>query len=188
VAVLAFTPIEFRFARACFWLAAVLILGAHFMWQWTSDQPLGMKVLAAVIVCGFAGGGLAGGLGWIKQKREIIGAAAQPDILIFPPAYRYTFTWRASSNLEMVISPERPPSETSPLRTTIPVFQIKNIGNAIAKDVTVEWTINDIDLRKAVENAVRLRGFITRFIDKAFVVFNGEVPDSVITRVMRGSW
>jgi hypothetical protein len=184
VAVLAFTPVEFRFARVCFWLAAILILGAHFMWQWTSDQPLGMKVLAAVIVCGFVGGGLAAGLGWIKKKLETTSAGAQPDVLIFPPVYRYKFTWRASSNLEMIILPERPPSETSPLRTAIPIFQIKNIGSAIAKDVTVEWSMDGIDLTKAVENSARLKGFATRFNDKRFVVFNGEAPEEIIAEML----
>jgi len=63
--VLAFTPAEFRFARGCFWLAAALILGGHFMWQWTTDQPLGMKVLAGAVVGAF----VVGGLRWVGMDQ-----------------------------------------------------------------------------------------------------------------------
>ena len=130
------------------------------------------------------------GSGYLYFHKEKVasghGAPSQPDILLLPPTYRYRFAWHASSNMEMVISPERPATEMSPLRTAIPVFHIKNIGNAIAKDVTIEWTINGLDLRKTFEDSARLKGLTAKLTGSKFLVFNRDVPEAEITNLMTG--
>ena len=82
VAVLAFTPAELQFARWCFWGAAALIIVSQVMWQLSSDQPLGLKVVAAAVVGAFAFGGLAAGLGWInnKEKTNVAGPNLEASI------------------------------------------------------------------------------------------------------------
>jgi hypothetical protein len=179
---------DFQAARRGFWAAAVsfvligLVLGLMTTW------PLPVRIIVGALFAAAAIGSLIWILDYLKVRESlgIVSVSNQPDVLILPPIYPYKFSWQASSNLEMVISPERPPTETSPLRTAIPIFRIKNIGSVVAKDVTVEWTIGDIDIKKAVENSARLREFVTRFTDKKFAIFNAALPENVIADVMTG--
>ena len=82
VAMLALTRAELTFARWCFWLATVLITVSHVMWQWTADQPYGLKIATGVIVGAFLFGGLAAGIGWIQQKEA---ATQQPTTTVTQP-------------------------------------------------------------------------------------------------------
>ena len=62
----------------------------------------------------------------------------------------------------------------------------KNIGSAVAKDVTIEWAINNIDLHQIIESSTRLKGFVTKLTDNKFAVFSGAISEDRTAEFMRG--
>jgi hypothetical protein len=76
------TPNEFRFIRTCFWASAVLISGFHLFSQWSSGQPLWLKVASASLVAAVTFGTLTVALDWANRKQT----AQVPQSLPAPKA------------------------------------------------------------------------------------------------------
>src|SRR6185437_7280602 len=178
---------DFRAARRGFWATATsfaaigLVLGLMTTW------PLPVRIIIAAAFGAVAIGSLTWVLDYLRTWEGLgISEANQPDIIMLSPTHTYKVGWNATSNLEITFLPARRDDETEPLKTMAPIFQIKNIGSALAKSVTIDWDATAIDIRGAVHDSDRLKGFSVKFTDTHFGIFSGNADDPKAIDEMNG--
>lgn len=108
-----------------------------------------------------------------------------PDILLVSPVYEYSLVWNADTNVEIIMLPNRGPTETAPLKTGLPLFRIKNIGKAVATQLQIEWEAQHIDLNKTVDTSARLNGYDVRLSETQFAVFRGMPDDRMLNQAKK---
>lgn len=179
---------DFRSARLGFLATAAIFAGLGVALGIMTTWPLPVRISISAFFAALAFGSLIWVLDYLKV-RERLGVettASQPDIILLPPTHTYKVTWNASSNLEISIAPIRRPEETEPLKTAVPAFQIKNIGSATAKSITIDWDARSIDLIAAVHNSERLKNFSVKFTDTHYGIFSGAIDDAKAKDSMKG--
>src|SRR3546814_6848605 len=65
----------------------------------------------------------------------------QPDVLLLEPQHLYTLTWDPPNTLQIVTRPKLRDGEDLPEGTRLPVFRLKNLGDAVAQDLTIKWQV-----------------------------------------------
>ena len=92
----------------------------------------------------------------LREKENKLG----PDIILLPPKHRYSTVWDAPKSLQIVTRPNIASNETEPLGTRMPVFRIKNVGHAVAKNLTLKWRINEVfSLDEITMNSPRMKKY-----------------------------
>lgn len=116
-------------------------------------------------------------------QQRVKDEAGLPDIVLLSPVYDFRLAWRAPTNNEVIMLPERGADKT-PLRTGVPIFRIKNIGNNVARRIRIEWNIDPTLLKKTVERSPRLQKYVVRITDHNFGIFEGALDEDFIENSM----
>jgi hypothetical protein len=66
--VMGYSRPDFRIARWCFILSALVAVATDVKWMTTAEYPLNMRLIVGVAVCGLAGIGLFAALRWTKNR------------------------------------------------------------------------------------------------------------------------
>jgi hypothetical protein len=104
---------------------------------------------------------------------------SQPDLVILPPKHRYSLHWDPPASFQIVTFPEYLPGEIAQADTRLPVLSIKNLGSAVAHEVTVQWEDKIFGLETMVEKSPRFSNYKTNFSKGEFTVGNEGASWSV---------
>jgi hypothetical protein len=187
--VITFKTPRYAAARAAFCIAALCVFLAGVTWAVSAEHSsMFAKYSIAAVTAAIAAIGLVWILTHLQEEKQSADTTqiAAPDIILLSPIHTYKVTWNATSNLEIISLPIRRADETEPLKTTVPTFQIKNIGSVAAKSVTIDWDATTIDARGAVRDSDRLKGFSVKFTDTHFGIFSGNADDPKAIAEMNG--
>jgi hypothetical protein len=84
-------------------------------------------------------------------------AKKKPDIVLLEPRHHYSLIWDAPRSLQIITEPKLANGEGRPLGTRRPVFRLKNIGDASARNIRLSWTIDQhFSLETIVKNSRRM--------------------------------
>lgn len=66
-------PPEFKIARGCFWVSAIMLGGMNTVWDIKTDLPAWWRILAGALIWILIGVGLPEGLRWVtrRERREV---------------------------------------------------------------------------------------------------------------------
>jgi len=104
----------------------------------------------------------------VTEMRETRIANMKPEIIITDPLYRYEFRWIPKEKLSPIIRPELKEGEPNRYETRLPVFGIKNIGQAPALEIFVNWEIcSEIDTDVLLQNSF-IKAFNPIFKEELF--------------------
>ncbi len=137
--------------------------------------PILVMALGAIIFCG--------GAAWYFWSPRLQPSFATPDIVLLAPVYDFKLVWRAPTNNEIIMLPERG-ADNSPLKTGVPVFRIKNIGTDVARSVHIEWDIDPNLFKTSIQKSVRLRKYRIEINNRNLGIFEGSLDDKFIENAM----
>jgi hypothetical protein len=136
-----------------------------------------------LIIGMFVGGGLFLSCAiafWSSPKLDHI---TPSDVVFLPPVYEFKLEWRAPQNNEIIMSPDRRQNDVLPLTTGLPIFRIKNIASTVARQVTIQWHIEN-DLGKSINESKRLKKYMVRLTDHNLGIFSGNMSTDNVNKAM----
>lgn len=95
-----------------------------------------------------------------------------PDILLLPPKRSYTLVWDPPNSMQIVLWPDPTYNEPDQTSGLFPAFHIKNLGNAVAHEITIDWDIENQDFNSTVTQSPLVQEFFGVIASNYFTVWS----------------
>lgn len=149
------------------------VAGMLFLWWlWHSlpENPFQRKFMGplALIVIGVICFVIAG-FWYLKTAEHTDSSAPNANFVLLPPNHSYSLDWDPPNNLQIITRPKLAVGENPPSGSRLPCFRLKNIGESVAEDISIEWkTKFTHPLEKLILTSPRLLKF-NPSIEKGFI-------------------
>ena len=161
---------------------ALLTAIAFAVWSYISKLPapvialIGLGAFAATLIAARLGVSLYR-MSTSRHRDDATSTAARSgaaDIFLLAPKRKYALLWDPDRNLQMITTPCDAPFLAPQTSTRLPLFLIKNIGDAVAQNVTVKWTIDTSSLDDVVRRSAIFRDHILNFAGGMFGISSAD--------------